>query len=223
MNVETFADPAALAARVATWLSALAHAGRGPFNVALSGGSTPRAAYEQLARDNSFPWDRARWFFGDERFVPPDAAQSNFRMAHEAMLYLAPEKNVHPVQTVGVTPEAAALAYETELKALRGADTLFDVTLLGLGPDGHTASLFPGSAMLDERTRLTGVVEGLGRTRVTLTYPALDDSAHVAFLVTGAEKRDVLKRVLSGDMSLPASRIRPKGELVFFVDREAAA
>lgn len=144
-------------------------------------------------------------------------------MAREAMLYRAPEENVHPVQTVGVTAQAAALAYETELKTLRGDGPLFDVTLLGLGPDGHTASLFPGSAMLDERTRLTGVVEGLGRTRVTLTYPALDDSAHVAFLVTGAEKRDALRRVLSGDMSLPASRIRPKGELVFFVDREAAA
>ena len=223
MNVETFADPQVLAAHVAQWLGGLARAGKGPFNVALSGGSTPRAAYEQLARDDGFPWDRARWFFGDERFVPPDDAQSNYRMAREAMLYRAPENNVHPIRTVGVTAETAALAYETELKALRGIDTLFDVTLLGLGPDGHTASLFPGSAMLDERARLTGVVEGLGRTRVTLTYPALDDSAHVAFLVTGAEKRDVLKRVLSGDMSLPASRIRPKGELLFLVDREAAA
>jgi 6-phosphogluconolactonase len=223
MNVQTFSDAQALAAYVAQWLSGLARAKQGAFNVALSGGSTPRAAYEQLARDDAFPWDRTRWFFGDERFVPPDDGQSNYRMAREAMLHRAPEKNVYPVQTVGVTPQTAALAYESELNALRGTDALFDVTLLGLGPDGHTASLFPGSAMLDEQTRLTGVVEGLGQTRVTLTYPALDDSLHVAFLVTGAEKRDVLKRVLSGDMSLPASRIRPKGELVFLVDSDAAA
>jgi len=222
MTVQAFPDPQALAAHVAQWLSALACASQGPFTVALSGGSTPRAAYEHLARDDAFPWDRTRWFFGDERFVPPDDADSNYRMAHEAMLHRAPEKNVYPVQTVGVTAETAALAYERELKALHGDSFMFDVTLLGLGPDGHTASLFPGSPMLDERERWTGVVEALGHTRVTLTYPVLDDSAHVAFLVTGAEKRDVLKRVLAGDASLPASRIRPKGGLLFFVDSQAA-
>ena len=222
MNVETFPDAQSLAAHVAQWLSALARAKQGPFTVALSGGSTPRATYELLAKED-FPWERTRWFFGDERFVPPDDAESNYRMAQEAMLYRAPEKNVYRVQTLGVTAETAALAYETELKALRGDGPMFDVTLLGLGPDGHTASLFPGSAMLDERERWTGVVEALGHTRVTLTYPVLDDSAHVAFLVTGAEKRDVLRRVLAGDMSLPAARIRPSGELRFFVDSAAAA
>ena len=222
MNVETFPDAQSLAVHVAQWLSGLARAKQGPFTVALSGGSTPRATYEQLAKED-FPWERTRWFFGDERFVPPDDSESNYRMAQEAMLYRAPEKNVYRVQTLGVTAETAALAYETELKALRGDGPMFDVALLGLGPDGHTASLFPGSAMLDERERWTGVVEALGHTRVTLTYPVLNDSAHVAFLVTGAEKRDVLRRVLAGDTSLPAARIRPSGELRFFVDSAAAA
>jgi len=222
MNVQTFPDAQSLAAHAAQWLSALARAKQGPFTVALSGGSTPRATYELLAKED-FPWERTRWFFGDERFVPPDDAESNYRMAQEAMLYRAPEKNVYRVQTLGVTAQTAALAYETELKALRGDGPMFDVTLLGLGPDGHTASLFPGSPMLDERERWTGVVEALGRTRVTLTYPVLDDSAHVAFLVAGAEKRDVLRRVLAGDMSLPAARVRPSGELRFLVDSAAAA
>jgi len=221
MTVQSFSDGNALAAYAAKWLGDLARAKQGPFTVALSGGSTPKTTYELLARDDTFPWDRTRWFFGDERFVPPDDPDSNYHMAHEAMLHRAPEKNVYPVQTVGVTAETAALAYERELQALH-TDVMFDVTLLGLGPDGHTASLFPDSPMLDERERWTGVVEALGHTRVTLTYPVLNDSAHVAFLVTGAEKRDVLKRVLAGDMSLPASRIKPKGEKLFLVDSAAA-
>ena len=221
MTVQLFPDPDALARHAARWLSGLARTKPGRFAVALSGGSTPRATYEHLARED-FPWERAQWFFGDERFVPPDDAQSNYRMAREAMLWRAPEKNVYPVQTLGVTPETAALAYQTELNALRGDGPLFDVVLLGLGPDGHTASLFPDSPMLEERTALTGVVKGLGQTRVTLTYPALEDSDHVVFLVTGSEKRDVLRRVLAGDESLPAARVKPKGELLFFVDSQAA-
>jgi 6-phosphogluconolactonase len=221
MTVQVFSDPGALAQHAARWLSGLARAKQGRFAVALAGGSTPRATYEHLARED-FPWDRTQWFFGDERFVPPDDAQSNYRMAREAMLWRAPENNIHPVQTLGVTPETAALAYQTELKAVRGDGPQFDVALLGLGPDGHTASLFPGSPMLEERTLLTGVVKGLGQTRITLTYPALEDSGHVVFLVAGAEKRDVLRRVLAGDESLPAARVRPKGELLFFVDSQAA-
>ncbi len=133
MTVETFPDAQSLAAHVAQWLSALARAKQGPFTVALSGGSTPRATYELLAKED-FPWDRTRWFFGDERFVPPDDSESNYRMAQEAMLYRAPEKNVYRVQTLGVTAQTAALAYETELKALRGDGPMFDVTLLGTGP-----------------------------------------------------------------------------------------
>jgi 6-phosphogluconolactonase len=222
MTVQSFSDPQALATYAAKWLGDLARAKQGPFTVALSGGSTPKATYELLSRDDAFPWERTRWFFGDERFVPPDDADSNYHMAHEAMLHRAPEKNVYPVQTVGVTAETAALAYERELQALHTDAGMFDVTLLGLGPDGHTASLFPGSPMLDETERWTGVVEALGHTRVTLTYPVLNDSVHVAFLVTGAEKRGMLKRVLAVDMSLPAARIKPKGELLFFVDSAAA-
>lgn len=222
MTPDVLPDPAALAAHVARWLADLANAKPGRFTVALSGGSTPRLMYEKLAGEN-FSWDRTHWFWGDERFVPPGDAQSNYRMAREAMLWRAPQANIHPVPTVGVAPEEAAAQYENELREFQTQGPLFDVTLLGLGPDGHTASLFPGSSALEERTRWTAVVEALGHTRITLTYPALDSSAHVAFLVTGAEKRDILRKVLSGDTALPAARIRPCGELRFFVDSEAAA
>jgi 6-phosphogluconolactonase len=222
VTLDVLPDPAALAAHAARWLAKLANAKAGPFTVALSGGSTPRLMYEKLAGED-FPWERTHWFWGDERFVPPDDPQSNYRMAREAMLWRAPAANIHPIPTIGVAPEEAAAQYERELRAFQTQDPLFDVTLLGLGADGHTASLFPGSPALDERTRWTAVAQALGHIRITLTYPALDSSAHVAFLVTGAEKRDVLRRVQAGDAGLPASRIRPRGELRFLVDSEAAA
>ena len=144
----------------------------GVFAVALSGGSTPRRLYEHLAgppyRD-AFPWSRTHWFWGDERFVPHGDAQSNYRMVREALLSRAPIPaiNIHPIPTEGVSPEAAAVTYERELKSFYGAKRLdaarplFDVTLLGLGPDGHTASLFPGTAVLAERDRWVAAVVGV--------------------------------------------------------------
>src|SRR6202049_4323537 len=195
--LEILADPTALSRRVADWLLEAATATDGIFAVAPSGGSTPRSLYRLLAEPpyrDGFPWSRTHWFWGDERFVPHDDALSNYRMVREALLSRAPIPtiNVHPIPTEGVSPEAAACAYERELKSFYGAERLeparplFDVTLLGLGPDGHTASLFPGTAVLAERDRWVAAIDGAkSETRITLTYPALESSRDTAFLVAG--------------------------------------
>lgn len=230
---EVLRDPAALAHRVAQWMTDLAQAKQDTFGVALSGGSTPRLLYQMLAKApflEAFPWQRVHWFWGDERFVPHSDPESNFRMTSEAMLAHAPVPldQIHPIPTVGVTPEESARAYARELKAFYDADfltstrVLFDVVLLGLGEDGHTASLFPGSPVLDERNGWAAVVDKGGQTRITLTYPVLESCAHAAFLVSGASKRAILARVREGDAALPASRFRPQGDLHFFTDSEAA-
>ncbi|QEX16221.1 6-phosphogluconolactonase [Hypericibacter terrae] len=234
-KLEVLPDPDALARRVAAWLLAAATAKQDRFAVALSGGSTPRRLYEHLAdtacRD-SFPWSRAHWFWGDERFVPADDAKSNYRMVREALLSRAPipAGNIHPMPTTPSSPEAAASAYERELKSFYGADRLdsaqplFDVTLLGLGLDGHTASLFPGTPALGVRDRWVAAVVGAEpEARITLTYPALESSRRVAFLISGSEKREILTRLRRGDESLPAARLRPVGSLWFFADAAAAA
>ncbi|MBV8976628.1 MAG: 6-phosphogluconolactonase [Alphaproteobacteria bacterium] len=221
MIIEVLPDAEALAQRAARWFAGLVTARPGPLAVALSGGSTPKATYRHLAAMD-LPWERIHWFWGDERFVPPNDPLSNFGMAQEAMLWRAPPRLVHPVPTMGLTAIEAAQRYEQALKRFFGEFARFDVTFLGLGPDGHTASLFPGSAALEETRRWCAAVEGLGQQRITLTLPALNASAHAVFLVSGAEKRAVLQRLLAGDESLPATRIRPQGELRFFVDSPAA-
>jgi len=228
----TAASPDALAQRAAEWLTERATAAAGRFAVALSGGSTPRRLYELLAaapfRDR-LPWPRIHLFWGDERFVPPDHPDSNFRMADDAMIKHVPipPANVHAIPTDG-TPADAARRYEQTLQAFYGSAalapgrSLFDVTLLGLGPEGHTASLFPGTAALDERsTWVTSVIGAKPEARITLTYPALESSRAVAFLVAGAEKHDILGRVREGETALPAGRLRPQGELWWLTDRAA--
>jgi 6-phosphogluconolactonase len=232
-KLEILADPEALSHRVADWLLETATAKDGIFAIDLSGGSTPRRLYECLAGPpyrNSFPWSRTHWFWGDERFVPRDDALSNYRMVREALLSRAPipALNVHPIPTEGVSPEAAASAYERQLKSFYGAECLdparplFDVTLLGLGPDGHTASLFPGTSVLAEQNRWVAAVVGAkSEARITLTYPALESSRNVAFLVEGEEKRAILNRLWRGDDSLPAARLRPAGALRVFADEAA--
>ncbi len=151
-------------------------------------------------------------------------------MAREALLSRAPmsEANVHPIPTEGIEPEEAAIAYERELRIFHGitelsADRpLFDITLLGLGTDGHTASLFSGSAVLEERGRWVAAVVGTKpEPRITLTYPALESSRETAFLVAGEGKRAVLERLFRGDPGLPAARLRPVGAWRFFLDRAA--
>lgn len=226
--------PSALARMAADKLCDWATATSGPVRVALSGGSTPRSTYQELASARligRFPWQRVHWFWGDERFVPPDNPASNFRMAREAMLASAPvpAENVHPVPTVGMDPDAAAGAYQVELQRAYGATSLmparplFHICLLGLGDDGHTASLLPGEPVLDERTRwVAAVAHGRPETRITLTYPAINASRHIAFLVSGAGKRDMLRQVRSGRSNAPAARLQPLGDLVFIADRDAA-
>jgi len=206
----------------------------GQVRIALSGGETPKPMYELLAQDpvrHRLPWDRVQWILGDERFVPPSSPDSNYGMAREAFLahVPVPEHNVHPVPTEGVDLKEAAAQYEAMLKSLYGASSLridrplLDLTLLGLGPDGHTASLLPGQPVLKEMKRwVAPVPHGRPQPRVSLTYPALDSSRIVAFLVAGEEKREILDRVLSGDTSVPAGRIRPLGEVIWFVDKAAA-
>jgi 6-phosphogluconolactonase len=227
--VEVLADPEALAERVATWLTEQADAKRGGFSLALSGGSTPKRLYRKLAvapwRDR-MPWGRVHVFWGDERFVPPDHPDSNRRMAWKAMIahVPVPPGNLHPIPVDG-TPEMAARRYESELRAFaagRPGEPLFDVQLLGLGLDGHTASMFPGTPTLAERrVWVVPVIGARPEPRITLTYPALDDSGVAAFLASGAGKRAILRRLLEGDTALPAARVRPKGAVRIFADQAA--
>jgi 6-phosphogluconolactonase len=223
LETEVLNDPERLAQRAAEWLAAAAKASRDRFVVALSGGSTPKRMYQILA-GMDLPWQRTHWFWGDERFVPPDDVLSNYRMAREALFDHAPvpAANIHPVPTQGLEPEAAAAAYEAELKRFYGGERLdpaqpvFDITLLGLGPDGHTASLFPGTAVLAERHKWVAAVIGAkDEARITFTYPLLESSRHIAFLVAGAEKRRMLGLLLGGDREIPAGRLSKEHAQVF--------
>jgi 6-phosphogluconolactonase len=226
-------DPEAVARAAADWLlESVRAAGDRPSAVCLAGGSTPQRLYELLPAPpyrDAFPWQRVHWFWGDERFVPPEDERSNYRMVRRALLDRAavPAANIHPIPTTGA-PRQAAAAYERELRRFYAADTLdparplFDATLLGLGEDGHTASLFPWTAALEERARWVVAVEGVKpEPRITLTYPALESSGAAALLVTGAGKRDIVRRVRAG-ADLPAARLRPVGRLRWFLDRAAA-
>jgi 6-phosphogluconolactonase len=231
--LEVLDDREAMARRTAIWLTEIALEQEGPLAIALSGGSTPRRLYELMAQSpyrEQFPWTRAHWFWGDERFVPPHDARSNFRMAKEAMLSLAPApaQNIHPMRTQGLSPAEAAALYERELKSYYGAERLdplrplFAATILGLGADGHTASLFPGSPALSERERWVVDVTGVAtEPRITLTYPALESSRHLAFLAVGREKASAFARLRRDDERLPAARLRPVGEFWLFADAEA--
>jgi 6-phosphogluconolactonase len=234
INVSRFADPAALSDGVAAWLLQLALATDGRFAICLSGGSTPKRLYERLAEDplrEAFPWFRTHLFWGDERFVAHDDAESNYRMVREALLSKIPipPAQIHPVPFAGLRPADAAHAYSRTLKTFYGADhlyaerPLFDVTFLGLGPDGHTASLFPGTEVLAERQRWAAEVIGAKpEPRITLTYPVLESSRHVAFLVEGAAKQAMCKRLIAGDSELPAAAVKPVGQLHIFADVAAA-
>jgi 6-phosphogluconolactonase len=226
-------DAEALAERAAAWILERVLMVARPVSLCLSGGSTPRALYQTLARApyrDRMPWQRIHWFWGDERFVPSNDARSNYRMVRDALLdrIAAPVGSVHPIPTDGVTLDAAVVAYERELKQFYGAEELsperplFDVTLLGLGEDGQTASLLPGTPVLEERSRWVAAVAGVApEARITLTYPALESSRDVAFLVSGVAKREILARIREGSADVPAARIRPVGRLHWFVDRAA--
>ena len=232
-QIDVSPDAVSLATRYAEWLLERIEGSTGPFALNLSGGSTPKRLYALLATElyrTKIDWTRIHIFFGDERFVPMDHPDSNYKMAYDAMISKVPipEENVHPVETGSATPEAAAAAYETTLKAYYGKTTvdivrpIFDVTLLGLGDDGHTASLFPGTAALREREKwVTSITGAKPEPRISMTYPILDSSEAVTFLVAGAAKRPILDRVLQGDASLPATHITPAKDFLIFCDEDA--
>ncbi len=229
-RTEILDDPQALAARAADVIADVLRGCAAPFRLCLSGGSTPRAAYKLLSQRNDVTWDCTELFFGDERFVPHDNADSNYRMARESLLGGG---TVHPRALLAMptdgTPQSCADAYEEILRQQYGASLLdpavplFDLMLLGLGPDGHTASLIPGQPVLQERTRWAAPVpQGRDEVRLTLTYPALESSKLTLFLVAGADKAEAVARVRSGDASLPAGALQPSGEVVWLLDRAAA-
>ena len=232
---QVFADVETLAQHAAEWLCRLATSNDGRFAICCSGGSTPKRLYEVLAEPavaSQFPWGRVHWFWGDERFVPHNHPDSNYGMMYNALFSHAPipDSNIHTIPTDNLTPEQAAAIYETTLKEFYGASKLhadrplFDVTLLGLGEDGHTASLFPGHAALDERDRwVLAVIGVMPEARITLTYPILNSCAAAAFLIAGEEKRAVAARAQAADRTIPAGRIHPSGPLHWFIDRAAAS
>jgi len=209
------------------------------FTVALAGGSTPKALYGLLATDPllqaKVPWSKIQFFFGDERHVAPDNAESNFRMANEAMFGKAPvdPKQIHRIKAEKPNAAQAAEEYEQELSTSfkLQADQLprFDLVLLGMGPEGHTASLFPGTKALQEERRLvvSNWVGKLYTDRITLTPPVLNNAAQVIFMANGGEKAPALKAVLEGPYEpdqLPAQIIKPKeGKVLWLVDPTAAA
>jgi len=231
--VEVAADAEALACLAAHFIAARISSALERFSLCLSGGSTPKRAYELLADSGaSLDWRKVHLFWGDERFVPPDHPDSNFRMAREALIdhVPIPAAQVLPVPTNSASPEETAASYEATLQGFYGSKTLdperplFDVTLLGLGEDGHTASLFPGSKALDERDAwVTSIIGVKPEPRISLTYPALVSSRTNLFVVSGAKKRDILARVLANDMTLPATRLATRGTIHVIADRAAIA
>ena len=220
----------ALAARAAEIIAEAMAGCTAPLRLCLAGGSTPRAAYKLLAQRGDIDWECTEIFFGDERMVPPDHPDSNYRIARETLLAGG---NVRPRALLAMptdgAPESCAEAYEEILRQQYGASLLdpsvplFDLMLLGLGADGHTASLLPGQPVLEERTRwVAPVPKGRGEVRLTLTYPALESSRRILFLVAGAEKADTVRRVRAGAADLPAGALKPFGDVIWLLDRAAA-
>jgi 6-phosphogluconolactonase len=207
------------------------------FTIALSGGSTPRSLYTLLASNarTSMNWGQTFFFWGDERHVAPDDKDSNYRMAQEAMLSKipVPASNVFRVPMENPNADAAALAYEQTLRKFFSVESgqvpRFDLILLGMGPDGHTASLFPETAALKEQSRLVVAnwVEKLQTSRITFTLPVLNAARRVAFLVSGTDKAAVLRTVLESDApgeQYPSKLVQPAdGKLIWFLDKAAAS
>ena len=199
---------------------------RSEFRIALSGGNTPAPVYARVAAEaHDFPWDRTRFTFGDERCVPPDDPQSNFRMAHENLFVPAavPEKSIMRMRGE-IDPQIAAQEYEEQLNAIavgRGEQIYqHDLILLGLGDDGHTASLFPGTAALEDMTRcvVANFVPKLTTWRLTFTFPLINHARHILFLVGASKNPQLIERVLADDRQLPAARVNPiAGEVTWMI------
>jgi 6-phosphogluconolactonase len=233
-KVIAVSDSAALATAAAERIVAGIAANSGRAAICLTGGSGPKQLYGLLATDawrSQIPWGRVHWFIGDERFVRADDPRNNMAMARRTFLdACAPPANIHPIATDSVDPDQAARRYEQELRSFYGADELdpdrplFDVVLMGIGPDGHTASLFPGSAAIEETERWVVGVDGAPVEplvpRVTLTLPTLACCREMLFEAAGPEKRAILTRLLHGE-NLPANRAHSVGETVWLVDKAA--
>jgi 6-phosphogluconolactonase len=236
-HVITVTDPTALANAAADRVMARIASNSDRVAICLTGGSSPKQLYQLLATDayrSRIPWQRVHWFIGDERFVPASDPLNNMGMARKIFLdQCAPASNIHPIPTDTADPtdpDDSAARYEHELKSFYGADALdparplFDLVLMGVGPDGHTASLFPDYPALDETERwVVGVPKAHVEPfvpRVTLTLPALASCHEMLFEVAGSEKRAILARVLA-DESLPANRARSTGETIWLVDQAA--
>src|SRR6266446_4930007 len=233
-HVIEVADPASLAKAAADRIMARIAANGDRVAICLTGGSSPTQLYQLLATDtyrSHIPWDRVHWFIGDERFVPATDPLNNMGVARRMFLdSYAPASNVHPIPTDIANPQEAARRYENELQSFYGTDRLdarrllFDVVLMGVGPDGHTASLFPNYPALEETDRwVVGVPEAHVEPfvpRVTLTLPALGSCREMLFEVSGSDKRTILTRVLDRE-DLPANRAHSTGETIWLVDRAA--
>jgi 6-phosphogluconolactonase len=231
----TYADLEELSHAAADDFSALAReaiAARGVFHVALSGGSTPKRLFQRLAANgkDALPWDRIELWWGDERTVPPDDLESNYRMAREALIEPLQLTHVHRIEGERPDHDAAALAYEREVIAALGSPPVFDLALQGLGSDGHTASLFPHSPALNETSRVVvanpvdSPLTNGKTTRITLTAHAINAARHIRFLVAGANKADALRAVLEGprDPDRYPSQLIAGADVVWLVDRAAA-
>lgn len=212
-------------------------AARKRFSIALSGGSTPKGLFNLLATNakTTLPWERTFFFWGDERHVPPTSSDSNYRMADEAMLSKVPvpPENVFRIPAENPDAVAAAEAYDQTLRKFfstsAGEFPRFDLILLGLGPDGHTASLFPNTAALQEKSKLVVAnwVEKFKTHRITFTLPVLNAAHCVAFLVSGTDKADAVRAIFEGDApgeQFPAKLVHPEdGQLIWLMDRAAAS
>lgn len=227
-------DAQALAERMGEWLiTRLGERREGDIRLLLCGGATPLPLYRRLAEPEQvrrLDCGRLHLFWGDERLVPYSHPDSNYGAVHQILVrhLPLPPGHVHPIPVSG-TPQQAASRYAATLQSHYGAATLasdrplFDLVLLGIGADGHTASLFPGMAALAETRRWALAVHPAGQAaRITLTLPVLASAAAVAFIATGAHKRPAVQRVLAGDTGLPAARVTPSGSLHYFLDRQAA-
>jgi 6-phosphogluconolactonase len=240
-EIQVFANPEALTQAAATeFVHQVNQAiqARGRFTIALSGGSTPKSLYALLATQpwrNQIPWNQVHLFWGDERHVSPSDSSSNFRMTQERLLFQVPipHENVHRIKAENPEAQAVADKYEQELKHFfqLGSHQFpqFDLVLLGMGANGHTASLFPHTDAVHEQSRLVVApwVEELNTHRITLTPPVINNANEIIFFVTGAEKATMLKAVLEGQYQpdrLPAQIIRPtQGKVIWMVDQAAAS
>jgi 6-phosphogluconolactonase len=244
VSVERYKNLAALSSSAAMLVRTAAESAvkeRGLFTLVLAGGKTPRLLYGLLAAPPSMPWHSIHLFWSDERFVPAADPARNFQMAHEALIskVALPPANIHSVPADAGSPHAAAVAYETSMKDFfkktRSADVgkglfpVFDMILLGMGSDGHTASLFPHDAAVQEQKKWVTAVSGSQAMppvpRVTITLPVINSSRCVVFLISGEEKRDVANASISNTNAArkiyPAALVQPEGELHWLIDEQS--